>query len=200
MSSGARFEEKYDGKDDLARFTRAAIRDGVEGAAKIITERQAPQGTRFSYASAETEVLAAVMRGATGTSVSEYLTTRLWQAIGAETSSLWLADKTGLERAAGNFNATLRDYARLGIVLLSFIYVGIYWNKLQITHQDQAIASRPATRLAGTAILNCVVGQHERLDSLDAVQWKDYAVLDCWRNPATSLSRAAVSCSSARHL
>ena len=117
MSSGARFEEKYDGNDDLERFTRAVIRDGVEAAAKIITERQAPQGTRFSYASAETEVLAAVMRGATGTSVSEYLSTRLWQAIGAETSALWLADRTGLERAAGNFNATVRDYARLGIVL-----------------------------------------------------------------------------------
>jgi CubicO group peptidase (beta-lactamase class C family) len=117
MSSGAHFEEKYDGKDDLERFSRAVIRGGVEEAAKVITERDAPQGTRFSYASAETEVMAAVLRGATGTNVSEYLTTRLWQAIGAETSALWRADRTGLERAAGNFNATLRDYARLGIVL-----------------------------------------------------------------------------------
>jgi CubicO group peptidase (beta-lactamase class C family) len=30
---------------------------------------------------------------------------------------LWRAERTGLERAAGNFNATLRDYGRLGIVL-----------------------------------------------------------------------------------
>ncbi|MGZ5201144.1 MAG: serine hydrolase domain-containing protein [Telluria sp.] len=117
MSSGARFEERYDGKDDLERWGRAVVSDGVEEAAKVITEREAPQGTRFSYASAETEVLAAVLKGATGTNVSEYLTTRLWQAIGAETSALWRADKRGLERAAGNFNATLRDYARLGIVL-----------------------------------------------------------------------------------
>jgi CubicO group peptidase (beta-lactamase class C family) len=117
MSSGAHFEENYDGKDDLERFGRAVIRGGVEEAAKVITQRDAPQGTRFSYASAETEVLAAVLRGATGTNVSEYLTPRLWQAIGAETSALWRAEKGGLERAAGNFNATLRDYARLGIVL-----------------------------------------------------------------------------------
>ena len=48
---------------------------------------------------------------------SEYLTTRLWQAIGAENSALWRTDKTGLELAGGNFNATLRDYGRLGIVL-----------------------------------------------------------------------------------
>ncbi|MFL6672667.1 MAG: serine hydrolase domain-containing protein [Massilia sp.] len=117
MSSGARFEERYDGKDDLERWARAVIRGGVEEAAKVITEREAPQGTRFSYASAETEVLAAVLRGATGSNLSEYLGPRLWQAIGAETPALWRAEKSGLERAAGNFNATLRDYARLGIVL-----------------------------------------------------------------------------------
>jgi CubicO group peptidase (beta-lactamase class C family) len=117
MSSGARFDERYDGNDDLERFGRAVIRDGVEEAAKVITEREAPQGTRFSYASAETEVLGAVIKGATGMNLSEYLTPRLWQAIGAETPALWRADKRGLERAAGNFNATLSDYARLGIVL-----------------------------------------------------------------------------------
>jgi CubicO group peptidase (beta-lactamase class C family) len=117
MSSGAHFEERYDGKDDLERFGRAVIKGGVEEAAKVITVRDAPQGTRFSYASAETEVLAGVLRGATGMSLSEYLGPRLWQAMGAETSALWRAERTGLERAAGNFNATLRDYGRLGIVL-----------------------------------------------------------------------------------
>ncbi|WP_167758730.1 serine hydrolase domain-containing protein [Zemynaea arenosa] len=117
MSSGAHFEERYDGNDDLERWARAVIRGGVENAAPTITVRDAPQGTRFAYASAETEVLAAVLRGATGMNLSEYLTSRLWQPIGAETSALWRADRTGLERAAGNFNATLHDYARLGIVL-----------------------------------------------------------------------------------
>ena len=117
MSSGAHFEERYDGKDDLERFGRAVIRGGVEEAAKVITVRDAPQGTRFSYASAETEVLAGVLRGATGMSVSAYLGPRLWKAMGAETSALWRAERTGLERAAGHFNATLRDYGRLGIVL-----------------------------------------------------------------------------------
>ena len=57
------------------------------------------------------------LRGATGMSLSDYLTPRLWQAIGAEQSAFWYADRTGLEVAFGNFNATLRDYARLGVVL-----------------------------------------------------------------------------------
>lgn len=117
MSSGARFVEEYTGKDDLARYSAASIRGGVSEGAKVITERNYPQGTHFNYASAETEMLGAVLKGATGQPLSEYLTSRLWQAIGAETSALWRADKWGMERAAGNFNATLRDYGRLGIVL-----------------------------------------------------------------------------------
>ena len=117
MSSGAHFEERYDGNDDVARFSAATARDGIEAAARIVTVRDAEQGTRFHYASAETAMLAAVLRGATGMSISEYLTPRLWQAIGAEETALWRADRTGLEVASGNFNATLRDYARLGVVL-----------------------------------------------------------------------------------
>ena len=117
MASGARFEERYDGNDDLERWGRAVIGSGVEEAAKVITVRDAPQGTRFSYASAESEILAAILHGATGMNVSEYLGPRLWQAMGAETSALWRADKTGLERAAGNFNATLGDFGRLGVLL-----------------------------------------------------------------------------------
>ena len=117
MASGARYTEEYDGKDDAARFNAAIRREGIEQAAKIVTEREYPQGSHFSYGSAQTHVLAAVLRNATGMSLSEYLTPRLWQAIGAETSAQWRTDKKGLELAAGYFNATLRDYGRLGIVL-----------------------------------------------------------------------------------
>jgi CubicO group peptidase (beta-lactamase class C family) len=117
MASGARFVERYDGTGDNPRVAAAIARDGIEGAMRVVTERDAEQGARFNYSGPHTMALAAVVRGATGTTLSEYLAPRLWQAIGAETSALWIADRTGLEAAHGNFNATLRDYARLGIVL-----------------------------------------------------------------------------------
>ena len=117
MASGARYEQRYDGKGDPVRFGEAIARDGVEGAARVVTERATEQGTRFYYASPQSAMLAAVVRGATGQSVSAYLEPRLWQAIGAEQSAVWITDRTGLEVAFGNFNATLRDYARLGAVL-----------------------------------------------------------------------------------
>jgi CubicO group peptidase (beta-lactamase class C family) len=117
MASGALLEQSYDGTGDSARFDMAIAREGIEAAARLVTARQTEQGTRFNYSSAQTVILAAVLRGATGMSISEYLTPRLWQAIGAEETALWRAERTGLEVGSGNFNATLRDYARLGAVL-----------------------------------------------------------------------------------
>jgi CubicO group peptidase (beta-lactamase class C family) len=117
MATGARYTEEYDGKDDSARYNAAVARDGILRAAGTIAAREYAQGVRFSYNSAATQVLGAVIRAATGLGLSEYLTPRLWQAIGAETSALWRTDRTGLELASGNFNATLQDYGRLGIVL-----------------------------------------------------------------------------------
>ena len=117
MSSGAKFEELYNGADDLARYGAASHREGAAGGAKVINQRLNPQGSVFNYASAETDMLALVMRGATGENLSAYLQPRLWQPMGAASSGLWRTDATGLERASGNFNATARDYARLGILL-----------------------------------------------------------------------------------
>jgi len=117
MASGARFTEEYDGRDDSARFNGVMIREGLERALATVGNREAPAGTKFSYASVNTHALGAVLKGATGMTLSQYLEPRLWQAIGAETSALWRTDRTGLEMAGGHFNATLRDYARLGIVL-----------------------------------------------------------------------------------
>ena len=117
MSSGAKFEELYNGADDLARYVAAARYGEAAAGAVAINSRAYPQGERFNYASAETDMLALVLRGATGQTLSAYLEPRLWQPMGAETSALWRAGSDGLERASGNFNATARDYARLGILL-----------------------------------------------------------------------------------
>jgi CubicO group peptidase (beta-lactamase class C family) len=116
MSSGAKFEELYNGADDLARYGAAAHKGGAAAGAKVITTRLNPQGLQFNYASAETDILALVMRGATGKTLSSFLETRLWQPMGAQTSGLWRAGADGLERASGNFNATAQDYARLGVL------------------------------------------------------------------------------------
>lgn len=115
MASGARFVEDYSGHDDLARFNQVTRRLGGVAGARAITERANAEGVAFNYASAETLMLALVLRGATGKSMCQYVDEKIWQPMGAESRATWLlnpVDQT--EMAAGNFNATVRDYARLG--------------------------------------------------------------------------------------
>jgi len=84
---------------------------------KKYNERIAPSGTRFSYASVETEVLGLVLRSAIGRPVAEYLEQKIWQPIGAEADAAWLIDRSGQEVTYCCLNAVLRDYARLGLLL-----------------------------------------------------------------------------------
>ncbi len=118
MASGARYVEDYSGQDDRARFNDTARRLGIVEAARSVTERSDPEGERFNYAGAQTEVLGLVLRGATGRTLCDYIDEKIWKPVGAEAEATWLlnpADK--VELAQGAFNATLRDYARLGMMM-----------------------------------------------------------------------------------
>src|SRR3954468_15077902 len=117
MASGVPFEEVYDGKDDLAKFNKIRFSKDSVTALRAFTAREVEQGTRFHYASNQTVALTLLMRAVTGSSMSEYLTTRLWQPLGAESDATWIKTKDGSESGSGNFNAVLRDYGRLGILL-----------------------------------------------------------------------------------
>jgi CubicO group peptidase (beta-lactamase class C family) len=112
-----KFEDRYDGLGDTARFSRVAALEGVAAAARLMTVREAADGARFSYASAQTSVLSQVFQTAVGEDLAAYLGPRLWQRMGAEHEALWLQDRRGVVRASGSFCATLADYARLGALL-----------------------------------------------------------------------------------
>jgi CubicO group peptidase (beta-lactamase class C family) len=124
MSSGVKFSEAYDGNDDLTRFVIVRSREGSIAALREFNTREAEQGTRFHYASSETMVLTVLLHAVTGTTLSEYLTARLWQPIGAEGDATWIKGADGTESGFGNFNATLRDYGRLGMMLANDGVVG----------------------------------------------------------------------------
>jgi CubicO group peptidase (beta-lactamase class C family) len=120
MSSGVKFREDYDGSDDVSRLARSTLfRFGVGGAAVVLpfTERAAPAGQRFSYASAESQVLAEVVRAATNRPLADYLSEKIWQPMGAEADATWLLDGGGHELGFMGLNATLRDWGRLGMLL-----------------------------------------------------------------------------------
>jgi CubicO group peptidase (beta-lactamase class C family) len=119
MSSGVRFKEVYDGKDDVSRLSRALFLEGATGAKALgpFREREQPAGTRFHYSSAETYVLGLVLRAATGKPVAEYLSEKIWQPMGAEADAMWTTDAAGQELCYIGLNATLRDWGRFGLLL-----------------------------------------------------------------------------------
>ena len=121
MSSGIKFtEEKYDSTEDIAQLAWKTLYQQSPGGADSVlsfTQRAAPAGTRFSYSSAESEVLGLVLRAATGKTLAEYLSEKIWQPMGAEADATWLIDAGGYELGYMGINATLRDWGRLGMLL-----------------------------------------------------------------------------------
>jgi CubicO group peptidase (beta-lactamase class C family) len=122
MASGVSFTEFYNGLDDVARLWVDLFGFGGQGKDAITSvaqfnTRAAPPGTRWHYASAETEVLGLVLRATIGKPIADYLGEKIWQQIGTEADASWIVDGTGQEATFCCFNAVLRDYARLGRLL-----------------------------------------------------------------------------------
>jgi CubicO group peptidase (beta-lactamase class C family) len=120
MASGVAFREVYDGSDDIARLVGmryGAINPGAAKALAMFNTREAPPGTRFHYASSETQVLGLVVASAVHMPLAAYLQSRIWQPMGAEADASWIVDSRGIEIASGEVSAVLRDWARFGLML-----------------------------------------------------------------------------------
>ncbi len=121
MASGVAFSEDYANRSSdvytLARLTLEQDPVGSLAAVKQFNTRRAAPGARFSYSSAELLVLGLVLTAATKRTVSDYAAEKLWQPLGAEADATWIIDATGQEITFAYFNAVLRDWARLGLML-----------------------------------------------------------------------------------
>ncbi len=126
MRSGVRFSEDYNTPEsDMTRIDVASgwrpadthdetIRDVI-----LSLEQERPHGGAFSYRSIETDVVAWVLERAAGQSLAQLTSKLLWQPIGAERDAYFTVDKAGTALADGGFNATLRDYARIGRLVIA---------------------------------------------------------------------------------
>lgn len=137
MSSGVGFKETYDGDTEsetmlltclmlppgppFADCARVIARFGdMKGLLLSLDERVALPGTVFNYSTAESHVLGWVLQNATGRPPAEYLSEKIWQPLGMEDDATWLLDRPGGTTLAGAaLNARLRDYARLGLLMLN---------------------------------------------------------------------------------
>ena len=127
MSSGVKFDEVYSGGDDVAKLAAlSSLGGGAGGAATLapFTTRERPAGQRFHYSSADTQALGLVLRAATGRTLADYLSEKIWKPMGAEADASWLVDGGGYEIGFAGLNATLRDWGRFGTLLANGGAVG----------------------------------------------------------------------------
>ena len=104
MASGVPFTEVYDGKDDLTQIHPDSHPRRTRSQRCAPSRRaRSSRARRFHYASNQTVALTLLLRAVTGTSLSEYLTTRLWQPMGAEADATWIKTKDGTEAGVGQF-------------------------------------------------------------------------------------------------
>ena len=122
MSSGAALKNSFDrgvDADNRAINPMIAPQRNVLDYLRQKTERSGPPGSRFDYNGAQTAVLGGVLKRGTGKSATAYLEEKLWMPMGAESPAYWITNYHGDEGVAGQFAATLRDYARLGILVMN---------------------------------------------------------------------------------
>jgi CubicO group peptidase (beta-lactamase class C family) len=124
MTTGVRYSEKYSDPDAEiwahvragSVFPRPPGYDGPQSFYEFLQtlKKEGEHGKAFAYKTVNSDVLGWLIRRATGRSVGDLLSERIWQKLGAEEDGYILVDTVGNEFAGGGLNVTLRDLARFG--------------------------------------------------------------------------------------
>lgn len=117
MSSGLDWDEQYTSPFSIT--TKAYYGNNLR---ELVTSQKliATPGKQTKYLSGDTQLLAYVVEKATGISISDYATEKIWKVIGAEHKAIWSKDgENGDERAFCCFHTNAKDIARIGQLVLN---------------------------------------------------------------------------------
>ncbi len=126
MRSGVDYEERYDfehpgraASNHIAALVKNTAR--FADVARTLPRIHAP-GAVFQYKTIDTAVLGWLIERVTQGSVAAYTARCLWEPLGAESDAFYIMDGppgVGREFSGAGFNATLRDFARFGQMVLN---------------------------------------------------------------------------------
>lgn len=122
MTSGVRWNEDYgDPNSDVAQFNNHIPEPGVDATISYMRrlEREAPAGERWVYKTGETNLIGLLVSQSTGKTLADYLSEKIWIPFGMEADASWLLSSSGQEISGCCIQATIRDYARVGLFMLS---------------------------------------------------------------------------------
>ena len=130
MSSAIAFDESYVNPLGFAAeayygsdLRKLVLKYDVEG----------EPGKVFDYQSGNTQLLGFILNKATGMTLSEYASEKLWQPVHAEKDAFWSLDhQDGYEKAYCCFNSNARDFARIGQLYLD----SGRWDSVQVVPID----------------------------------------------------------------
>ncbi|MEH2533615.1 CubicO group peptidase (beta-lactamase class C family) [Bradyrhizobium sp. AZCC 1588] len=124
MTTGLEYTEVYTDKNSGVFGLRRAngmapIEASYEGATNIFDflcaqRKQGEHGKAFAYKTVNSDVLAWICRRASGMTLSDLLSERIWIPMGAEEDAHYHVDRIGTESGGGGLSTTLRDLARFG--------------------------------------------------------------------------------------
>ena len=118
MASGVAWNEDYADPDSdvaSANYESLALYEHLRRKEKV-----ARPGERFNYNTAETNLAGTLLRSAIGNNLATYLEHKIWRPFGMADDAYWnLTENAGGEFGGCCINATLRDYARLGLFALA---------------------------------------------------------------------------------
>ncbi len=116
MTSGIPFGESY--SSPFGYMAKSYYGKNLTSATLEYHVQKQP-GTLWAYEGGNTVLLGMILKKATGMSVSDYCSTRLWSRIGAEQDAYWnLDNENGVEKTFSGFYATARDFSRLGLLFM----------------------------------------------------------------------------------
>ncbi|MGW5376656.1 serine hydrolase domain-containing protein [Nocardia sp. NPDC003999] len=125
MASGVDVDENYNKYMPLTGTARMYLTEDLAGFVREHQGLRFPPGSAGEYRSVDTQLLGMALARAEGLPLSELLERDLWAPIGAEDAALWNLDRAGgQEKAFCCLNATARDFAKIGQIVLDGGRVG----------------------------------------------------------------------------
>lgn len=121
MTSGVKWNEDYtDPKSDVAQMYAQPADPGFDMTTSYVRKlpRESTPGTKWVYKTAETNLVGVLVASATGKSLAEYLSEKIWRPYGMERDAEWMVDEVGHEQGGCCLAMTLRDYGRFGQFIL----------------------------------------------------------------------------------
>ncbi len=124
MTIGVRYSEDYaDRSAEIWKYIvaagaapRAPNYEGPTTLYDFLTtlQKEGEHDQAFAYKTVNSEVLAWIVKRATGQSLADLMSSMIWSKLGAEYDAYFVLDPVGTEIGGGGLNTTLRDLARFG--------------------------------------------------------------------------------------